>query len=276
MTNLRRTLGVFGTVLATGWLGWSLVSGTSPTILAPGDSWAIRQTLVYPVVGNLGGIPVSIPKPYANFVEYDGDPHFMEARKGPPPLRTYDSPLRSFGFDIRFPDMHPETEEIREEKRKESIQRTMWMRVGVHSNSTYGYDGEHKMTRFVENQLRYLPEKYRFEKLSTETYDLIGYGPTNVDLLRRELGGGGADMSDQNLYFHRDALGEVDVYIKCGNMSHSANRCQQTFVLLPTMRAMINVGYRKELLPHWREIQSSVTHVMLGFRVDQPTRNKSN
>jgi hypothetical protein len=276
MTYTRRIIGVLGAILAVGLLGWNLVSDTPPTILAPGDSWAIRQTLVYPVVGNLGGVPVSIPKPYANFVEYDGDPHFMEARQGPPPPRTYDSPLRSFGFDIRFPDMHPEAEEIREEKRKESIHRTMWMRVGVNSNSNYGYDGEHKMTRYAENIVKHFLEKYRFEKLPTETYGLIGYGPTNVDLSRRELGGGGADMNDANSYFFENADGEVDAYIKCWNMKHSANRCHHEFVLLPSVRAIVTVGYRSELLPHWREIQSSVTQVMLGFRVDQTARNKSN
>lgn len=246
--------------------------------LSPGESWAIRQTLAYPVVGNLGGVPVSIPKPYAKFVEYDDDPHFMEARKSPPPPRTYQSPLRSFGFDIRFPDMQPVTDQNYNEFRKASIQTTMWMRVGIASNSIYGFDGDHAMARYAQNILADVARTFHYEKLPRDTYGLVGYTPVNADLSRRELGKGfgGPDMLDYNVYFHQDSDGEVDAYIKCWNMTHLAERCEHRFLLTPEMRTEVTVGYRSELLPHWREIQSSVTKVMLGFRVTPQAKNPSN
>ena len=48
---------------------------------------------------------VRIPRHYAEYVEYDGDPGFGEKRKGPVPERTFESKLSSFGMDVRFPDM---------------------------------------------------------------------------------------------------------------------------------------------------------------------------
>jgi len=55
------------------------------------DSWVFKENKVGPVIGDLGGIPVSIPQPIARFVEYEGDPHFLEPRKGSTPIRTFQS-----------------------------------------------------------------------------------------------------------------------------------------------------------------------------------------
>nr|CUV42086.1 conserved exported protein of unknown function [Ralstonia solanacearum] len=66
--------------------------------------WMIQEERrTDPAVGHLGGIPVSIPRPYAHFLEYDGDPGFTEPRKGPRPERTFESGIRSFGFEVHYP-----------------------------------------------------------------------------------------------------------------------------------------------------------------------------
>ncbi|MBA1330052.1 hypothetical protein QQ73_02300, partial [Candidatus Endoriftia persephone str. Guaymas] len=44
---------------------------------------------------NLGGMLVAIPWYFAEYVEYDGDPGFGEKRKGPRPVRTPESKVRS-------------------------------------------------------------------------------------------------------------------------------------------------------------------------------------
>lgn len=57
------------------------------------------------VVGDLGGMPVTIARHIPHLVEYDGDPGWGEKRKGPPPERTHASRLNSFGVHVRYPDM---------------------------------------------------------------------------------------------------------------------------------------------------------------------------
>jgi len=59
-----------------------------------GNSWIIKENQKGPIFGSLGGIPISIPKPFARFVEYENDPHFLEPRKGEPPKRTFNSSLQ--------------------------------------------------------------------------------------------------------------------------------------------------------------------------------------
>ena len=66
---------------------------------------AAAQFATRNMVGDLGGVPVAIPRHFANYVEYEGDPGFGEKRIGPRPERTHASKLTSFGFDVRFPDM---------------------------------------------------------------------------------------------------------------------------------------------------------------------------
>lgn len=177
--------------LAIGVLAWFFISAKPGRFQSLGDSWVFRENQSGPVIGNLGGVPVAIPRAYAHLVEYDDDPSFMEPRKGPPPTRSYQSKPRSFGFEVRFPDMEPLTEKNAAEARKETIYRTMWMRVGVSSNSDYGFNVEHAMSIFVKNRLKTVSQHFPYERLPAETYGLIGYTPIGVDLSRRNLGGGG-------------------------------------------------------------------------------------
>lgn len=254
-------------------LVWLLVPKNLPAGQSLGDSWVIKENQSDPVIGDLGGVPVAIPKPYANFVEYDGDPHFMEKRKAPPPTRTQDSKLASFGFEIRFPDMEPVTAKTEAAKRNATIQTTMWMRVGIDSNSHYGAAGDQSLERYFEAIADPRAHRYRYEPLPNETYGLSGFTPVGTNLSRRNLGGGGADWNDKNIYVHRGQDGRVDTYIACSNMTHSAAVCEQHFSLLPAMRIRVSVSYRKDLLPQWREIQASVTQVILGFRINPYSNN---
>jgi hypothetical protein len=90
-----------------------------------------QEAQVGPTIGDLGGLPVSIPPRIARFVEYEGDPHFLEPRHGPRPVRTFESKLRSFGFEVRFPDMALVHDETPEQKREIHSFNTMWLSVGV-------------------------------------------------------------------------------------------------------------------------------------------------
>ncbi len=55
-------------------------------------------------IGDLGGVPVDLPKNLVHLVEYDGDPAWGKKREGPKPARSYDSKINSFGFDVRYTD----------------------------------------------------------------------------------------------------------------------------------------------------------------------------
>ena len=218
------------------------------------------------VIGHLGGVPVSIPKEFAYFAEYDGDPGFLEKRNGPIPKRTFESGIRSFGFEIRYPDMVPVSEQNWKEKRKESIYTTTWMRVGVLSNSHYQ---DRSKTRFAELASAWLKNAsifYRYEEQPGKAYGLTTYIPVNADLSRREMGTN--SLSDRNIYIHHVTNNDVDAYIDCSNRNHEAAQCNHSFGLEPTLKASVKVSYRKGLLPHWQEIQGGITQVLLGFCVD--------
>lgn len=223
-----------------------------------------KKSKADPVVGELGGHAVSIPRFYADFLEYDGDPHWLERKSFFKSERTYASKIASFGFYIRYPEMEVLTDKNWSQKHNESIYTSMWLLVGVNSNSAYGSSGDMALEAHVNDiSLRKYP--YRYEELPTTTYGLIGYTPIGADESKRDARHG-ADMSDKNIYFHRNVEGAIDAYIECSNVTHSAAPCNFRFSLLPYMRANVSVSFRKGLLPHWKHIQSLVSQIILGFR----------
>jgi len=94
------------------------------------------------VVGNLGGLPVRLPRYAVQYVEYDGDHGWSGKRQGPVPERTMESKLTSFGFDVRYPDMQLiDSYATEKEQKSQSIYTTTWIRVGVRSGEIYPKDG---------------------------------------------------------------------------------------------------------------------------------------
>ena len=91
------------------------------------------------VIGDLGGLKVKIPRHYAEYVVYDGDPRFGEKRKGPVPERTFDSKLRNFGIRARFPDMRGlENAQLQEELRSYSLNPdNPWLNMTINSGENY-------------------------------------------------------------------------------------------------------------------------------------------
>lgn len=233
--------------------------------------WMIQEERrTDPAIGHLGGIPVSIPRPYAHFLEYDGDPGFTEPRKGPRPERTSGSGIRSFGFEVHYPDMEVATTANLDKQKHESIYTSMWLNVSITSNSDYfgKYYPEGQVAGMDNN-------KYKYKKSSDDEYGLETYIPIDVDKAARKKGNGAADMFDYNIYYHQDKTGHVDTYIRCINVSHDAAPCTHMFNLYPEIEASITVGYRRGLLKDWREIQSSVSQTILSFKSNH-TQNKNN
>lgn len=227
------------------------------------------------LLGRLEDVPVRIPPGTARFVEYDDDPPVTEARKRTPATaRTYDSRLRSLRLDARYPDMTLLSHDNYAEMRRQSIHTTMWMRIGIESNSHYGTGGDDALERHVSG-IR-LSDKsrtpYTYDQLPGRPHGLTGLTPVGIDESRRGQGvlvdGKTADIRDKNVYYHRNSRGRVDAYIECGNMKHSASRCVHRFNMLPAFRAHVSVDYRRDLLPQWADIQTAVRNLILGFRQD--------
>jgi hypothetical protein len=216
------------------------------------------------VVGDLGGMPVTIPRHFANYVEYDGDPGFGEKRKGPAPERTQQSKLKSFGYDVRLPDMAGmSSAEIWKDRQRFTVFDTPWISVGVSTGQSYPGDG------FLDRRTAALSrppvlDYDRYEELPQTEYGLTVYAPAGIDPKTgrpyRE------DRNARDVFIHRGKDGKVNAYISCSNVPHEAAPCQHSFSLEPEVRARISVIYRRGYLSQWREIQSAVTDQLLSFR----------
>jgi len=249
------------------------------------DSWVFKENQVGPVIGDLGGISVSIPQSIAKFVEYEGDPHFLEPRKGSTPTRTFQSKLRAFGFEVRFPDMaFLNNEAAKEDYRKSNIYNTMWLGVGVLVDPYNNNVGLKRMvnaipapgkiwTSNLDGQPHTWKEQNGYIRSSKPLYGLVVNEVQGYDEAKRYKIPGN-DILDANIYYHSDNNGKINAYIKCGNIKHDAAPCDHYFILPTTQDTMIEVNYRIGLLPKWREIQDSVGKAILGFAVNPNTNSQ--
>ena len=219
------------------------------------------------VVGDLGGVPVTIPRHFANFVEYDGDPGWGEKRKGPRPERTHQSKLSSFGYYTRFPDMAGESSpELMKDKRSYSASRTPWILVGINTGKDYPGDGfldrwTHSTVEVPNDILKY--ENY--EKLPTKEHGLTVYAATGIDPKTNKPYREHTDAKD--VFVSRDKNGRVNSHVSCSNRNVAAPPCTHDFSLEPDMHAKVYLSYRRDKLPQWREMQEAVRQQILAFRV---------
>ncbi|OYU41539.1 MAG: hypothetical protein CFE44_29200, partial [Burkholderiales bacterium PBB4] len=90
------------------------------------------------VIGDLGGMKVTIPSYVAELVEYDGDPGWSAKRDGPRPTRSHSSKLNSFGYEVRYPDMATlSSPELRADFEKKQMYQHPWVTISVQSGSRY-------------------------------------------------------------------------------------------------------------------------------------------
>ncbi|AOY94959.1 hypothetical protein BKK79_24235 [Cupriavidus sp. USMAA2-4] len=256
--------------------------GGSP--LFPPEMNAVRDAKTAFVIGDLGGVPVRIPHHFANYVEYDGDPGFGEKRKESPPPRTYQSRLSSFGFMVRFPDMagrsSPELWKDYENYGDpywtgyyDSI--SPWIDVGLSSGERYPGDGF--LERAVSAKLRFNAEREGYPALATMNFAEVPgleHGLTVYASPGTDSNTGKPYRQDdyaKDLFVHRGKDGKVDTYIECTNRNLpnlKYTTCKQNVGLAPEMHAKIYIQYPRYWLPHWREIQRSVSDLVLSFKVE--------
>jgi hypothetical protein len=220
------------------------------------------------VIGDLGGMPVKISRNVAEYVEYDGDPGFSgPPRHGPPPQRTYASRLKSFGFDVRFPDMAMlTTREMVVDKANHNIYNTPWMGIGISSGEIYpGRGFMNRLTAIEKIENRYwwndyeeLPKKY----FGLTEYRLKGTNP-NTGRPARE------DRDAEVIYLFFDDMKNIITRIDCSNVPHEAAPCRQRWDIgNHGLSVKVSAGYRRGFLQDWALIQEKVTQVILNFRAD--------
>lgn len=220
------------------------------------------------VIGDLGGMPVKISRAVAEYVEYDGDPGFSgPPRHGPPPQRTYASRLKSFGFDVRFPDMAMlTTSEMIANKASHNIYNTPWMGIGISSGEIYPGRGfmnrltviEKIKNRYWWNDYEELPKKY----FSLTEYRLKGTNP-KTGLPARE------DRNAKVIYLFFDDMKNIITRIDCSTVPHEAAPCRQRWDIgNHGLSVKVSAGYRRGFLQDWAVIQEKVTQVILNFRAE--------
>lgn len=256
-TRWRLALLALLCALAT-WLAWPTLA-TQPRGLYLGDSWQFREPPLERAIGDLGGATVHIPREFAHHLEYNDDPGLFEERKGPVPKRNFQSPIRSFGFHILFPEMVGVTPTTAPLKRATSMETSMWLFVGVGAHSSYL--GE----RFLQSAGNALddPKAQRIPIRRTpgEVFGLTAYAPIKAK------GDPHANFRWHTRFAHRDAQGQVDTYIECYEEAFIYTPCTLYMDLRPEMHASVRIKFRKDMLPEWQAIQQSVRTVLLGFRV---------
>lgn len=214
------------------------------------------------VVGDLGGLPVRIPRHFAEDIEYNGDPGWG---MGKPKSLSRSSVIRGFGFPVRMSDMAGlSSNELRHDKRRQSIRTTNWIRVGVTSGEHYPGGGFlDRMVAAIGRSAEFV--KYEnYQKQPERAFGLTVYSPVGVDPktgVEYRLHSGARD-----LFVHRNAAGKVDAYIRCSNRQDGIPMCQHDFDLLPQARVQVNVLYRRDALAQWSDIQARVSALILSFQ----------
>ena len=221
------------------------------------------------VYGELGGVPVEIPSHFAEYVEHDGDPGWSEKIAEPQSARERGAKLASFGFSIRYPDMVGKDSPAHlADYKNRKIGSTTWIRVGI--NSARMYSGSGSIGRLAENSLNRMLSTssrppYQYKKLSYKQYGLNVYVPKGFDAENKVPYRKHKDAED--VFVGVDSDGGVISYIKCSNRPIESAPCEHHFDLEPKMHADVSVSYRRGMLSEWREIQESVTRVVLNFSV---------
>ncbi|WP_338284389.1 hypothetical protein [Limnobacter thiooxidans] len=216
------------------------------------------------VVGDLGGIPVTIPRHLAEFVEYEGDPGWGQKREGPVPERTHQSKLTSFGVQFRYPDMATLSgPEMWKDKKSKNIYNTDWMGFGVTTGKRYPGNGwldrDTNSTLNAVEMGHYIYVKQPKSEYGLQFYQKVNKNTGQADEKMRTI--------DANLFIARNAEGQVISYIVCSTAQHQAAPCRHSFSLeFQGVSVEVNVQYRRPMLEHWQDIQNKVTDMILGFK----------
>jgi len=282
--NIRkwRLLGylMLGFVLLILYFIWQI--GSHPIFFSDGFSPPEMARAKYTpkdVVGSLGGMKLEMPRYYAEFVQYEGDPGFGKKRTGSRPERSVDSRLESFGMDVHFPDMRGLVDwKTRQEKKHQPLREKTWIRVSVAAGKYYYGDGYlDRLSRVVLKPEEY-PGDYwwnNYLKLAEKKYGLDMYEVAGDD-----PEGKPARESNKttDIYLERDANGKVETHITCrhAHKPYGVDVCDMAFSLEPKAQVGVRVGFRRGLLSEWQRIKVSARDLLLSFEIKESEETNLN
>lgn len=257
-------------LLVAAGLFWLWIKFTEPYLwgFGPREMGLARYT-PKDVVGDLGGMKVTIPRHIPELVQYDGDPSWGEKRKGPRPERTHDSKLMAFGFKVRYPDMATlSSPEMWADKKAQKTYETMWLSVLVSTGQNYPRGGA------LDSAARYVVEDWyssltpwlwHYTQLPQKKYGLTVY--TLQDINPQTGKPAREDRDADDAYIAGNDKGQVTTFIKCKVHFKHAHTCQHSFNMEHDgVKALIEVHFRPGLLTHWRDIQARLTRFILDFK----------
>lgn len=227
----------------------------------------VRQAMAIPVfkdvVGDLGGMPVKIPRHIPEFLEYDSTPGWRL------PVRTHASRISSFKFEIRYPDMQTlATQELVSDYVQRRLYEHSWIHMSVQSaeiNPEHGF-----LDRLYADEIA-IPGSHQPQNLYSQLpsslnglhlYAKQGVNPQTGRSHRYE-------WAEGDILVAFDEQGKVKTRIRCSfkRGAETYSGCQQrwsmdSFGLSVDMLAY----YAPVLLPHWQDIQTRTSQFVLGFK----------
>ncbi len=220
-------------------------------------------------VGDLGGVPVDLPKNLVHLVEYDGDPAWGKKREGSKPTRSYDSKINSFVFYVRYTDnaiLNKGNKELKQAYKKEQyLPNDPWVSVNVSSGNKYhGVGAIHRIGDGTLNPSKEAGPVHEYEQFDNEQFGLEVYAPPGIDPKTdspyRE------NRYAEDVFIQRDETGQITTYIKCSNRDVPRPPCSHQFDLEPQMGLYVNVQYSRHNLADWQQIEQVVRQQILNFR----------
>lgn len=225
------------------------------------------------VVGDLGGVPVTMPAAQVSLVQYEGDPGWGSSSPAVVPSRNHTSRLVSFGLDVRWPDMTvADTPALRDERAHASLRSSTWIGVTILAGPYFG--ASNPLDRLAAAYVADGIGIFRFEPLAQhehglEVFAVRGVDPATGRSLREHA-------HAEDLFVHRNDQGRVDAVILCSHRPNAeAALCRHHFTLEPAMRARGSLQYRRALLPQWQQIHGAVARLMRSFAHEGPPSNRS-
>lgn len=222
-------------------------------------------------IGDLGGVPVDMPKNLVHFVSYNGDPTFGNKREHPKPMRTYDSKINSFGFDLRYTDntiLDTTNKALKSAYRRDdrkNLGDNPWVSVSIHSGDRVTVPNPvHRIGYGTLNPSKEAGLAHEYEPLNEIQFGLEVYAPPGIDPTTHKPWR--EDRYAKDVFLRRDKTGQIITHIECSNRDVPRPPCTHFFDLGPQRNLSISAHYSRYNLADWQKIENLVRQQLLSFQ----------
>ena len=223
------------------------------------------------IIGTLGGVPVNLPSSVVRFVEYVDSPGWDmdKIRSYNPPIRNYQSVLKSFDFAFRNSDgaLYDENKRdlVKQYRAEQSAGGDDWVRVIISAapvENPRKYPLDYLYKRSFRKWATAVEKPYSFTgeyHYGLEYYVIPGINPETQKPWREDDG-------VDDLFIYKEEDGHVVAYIKCANENVASPPCTHYFEMtLPMKLGIVDLSYNRQHLESWKEIQEKAKAFILTF-----------